>query len=156
MRAHRCGPRCAAGPSARAGSGKFGSGRRNRLGDLLEAGLGGIDQRGTVARARRRRAAAFAQEALDDAVFETVEGDDGEPAAGLQRALGRFEPLLQLVEFGVQMDADRLEGAGRRVALLARAEASARRTIAASSAVRSTGRAATMARAIARARGSSP
>ena len=38
---------------------------------------------------------------------------------GLQRPLGGGEPALELVELGVQMDADRLEGARRRVALLA-------------------------------------
>ena len=57
---------------------------------------------GTVARAGRGSAAAFAEEALHDAVLETVEGDDGEPAAGLERALGGLEPLLELVELGVQ------------------------------------------------------
>ena len=41
---------------------------------------------------------------------------------GLQRAFGRRQPLLELVELGVEMDADRLECAGRRIALLAGAE----------------------------------
>ena len=86
-------------------------------------GSSGSTMHGTVARAGRRSSAAFAEEALHDPVLEAVKGDDGEPAAGLQRALGGGQPLLELVELGVQMDADRLEGAGRRIALLARAEA---------------------------------
>jgi hypothetical protein len=47
---------------------------------------------GTVARTGRRSAAAFAEEALDDPVLEAVEGDDRQPAAGLQRALGGARP----------------------------------------------------------------
>ena len=97
--------------------------RGNRLGDPLERRLVRVDKHRTVARAGRRSSATFAEEALHDPVLETVEGDDGEPAAGLQRALGRFEALLELVELGVEMDPDRLEGAGRRIALLAGAEA---------------------------------
>ena len=38
---------------------------------------------------------------------------------GFSDALGGRKPALELVELGVQMDADRLEGAGRRIALLA-------------------------------------
>ena len=75
-----------------------------------------------MARARRQRPAALFQEALDDAVLEAVEGDDRQPAAGAKHALGGAQALLELVELGVQMDADRLEGAGGGVALLALAE----------------------------------
>jgi hypothetical protein len=76
-----------------------------------------------VARTGRRSPAAFAEEALHDPVFEAVKGDDGQPAAGRKRTLCSFEAFFELVEFGVEMDADRLEGTGRRIALLALAEA---------------------------------
>jgi hypothetical protein len=48
-----------------------------------------------------------------------VEGDDGEPAAGLQDLLGRLEAALQFLELLVEMDPDRLEGARGRILLLA-------------------------------------
>ena len=125
-------------PSASAGSGQLAVGRGKRLGDPLERRLVGIDDRRAMARTGRRAAAALAEEALHDAVLEAVKGDDGEAAAGLQRALGRLEVLLELVEFGVEMNADRLEGAGRGIGLLPWRKPAARRTMAASSAVRST------------------
>jgi len=51
-----------------------------------------------------------------------VEGDYGQTSAGAQRTFGRSQTLFELFELGVQMDADRLEGPGRGIALLARAE----------------------------------
>ena len=75
-----------------------------------------------MTRAGRRSSAPFAEEALHDPVLETVEGDNGEPATGPERALGGGKPVLELVELGVQMNADRLEGAGRGFAVLAGAD----------------------------------
>src|SRR5205814_3071236 len=75
-----------------------------------------------VARTGRRSSAAFAEEALHDSVLEAVEGDHGQASAGAQRTLGRSQAFFELIELGVQMDADRLECAGRRVGLLARTE----------------------------------
>ena len=68
-------------------------------------------------RSGRQVAAALLHEALDDAVLETVEGDHRQPSARPQRALGGAQPGLELVELGVQVDADRLEGARCRVGL---------------------------------------
>ena len=51
-----------------------------------------------------------------------MKGNDGQTSAGLQRALGGFQALLQLFELRVQVDTDRLEGARRGIALLARAK----------------------------------
>ena len=76
-----------------------------------------------MARCLRRASRARAQESLDAAVLERMEGDDGEPAAGLQQRLGGGEAAVELAELVVHGDAQRLEGAGRRidgVALLAR------------------------------------
>src|SRR4029453_15369077 len=71
-----------------------------------------------MARTGGQRAAALLEEALDDAVFEAVESDDGQPAARTEHSLGGAQPLLQLLELGVHMDADRLECAGSRIAFL--------------------------------------
>ena len=46
-----------------------------------------------------------------------MEAHDGQPATGTERALGRFQPVHELPEFVVHRDAQRLEGARRRVAL---------------------------------------
>jgi len=80
------------------------------------------DQR-AVTRTGGGSAAPLAEEALDDPVFEAVEGDDGEPAARLQRALCGFESLFELVELGVQVNPDRLESARGWIALLTGTEA---------------------------------
>jgi hypothetical protein len=72
-----------------------------------------------VARTGRRSSAAFAEKALHDPVFEAVKCDYGQTSAGAQGTFGRSQPLFELVELGIQMDADGLEGARRRVALLA-------------------------------------
>ena len=50
-----------------------------------------------------------------------MEGHDGEPPAGAQQGLGRTQPARQLAELVVHVDADCLEGAGRRVDRVARA-----------------------------------
>ncbi len=65
-----------------------------------------------VARTMRKLSAARGKEALDDAVFERMEGDDDQPAAGLQQPFGSMQRLDQFIELGVHMDAQRLEGAG--------------------------------------------
>ena len=52
---------------------------------------GGASRDGSVA-------AALLEEALHDPVLEAVEGDDGEPAAGLQHLLGRLEPAFELLQ----------------------------------------------------------
>src|SRR5207302_1077717 len=96
--------------------------RGNRLGDPLEGRLLRIDKRRTVARTGRRSSAAFAEEALHDAVLEAVKGDHGQASAGAQRTLGRSQALFELIELGVQMDADRLESPRGRVGLLAGTE----------------------------------
>src|SRR5688572_33053212 len=72
-----------------------------------------------MARSGRKVSAALLEEALHQPVLEAVEGDDGEPAAGLQNLLGRFEPAFELLKLLVEMDPYRLEGAGRRILLLA-------------------------------------
>ena len=78
----------------------------------LEGGLRPLHRIRQVARARRQLAAARGEEALDDPVFQRMEGDDDEAAAGPQQPLGRMQRLDQFVEFAVHMDAQRLEGAG--------------------------------------------
>jgi hypothetical protein len=79
-----------------------------------------VDKLRTVARTGRRSSAAFAEEALHDAILKTVESDDGEPPTGSERALGRLKSLLKLVELGVEVNSDRLKGPRRRIRLLAR------------------------------------
>ena len=64
-----------------------------------------------VARACHR-AGAVGDEALDDAVFQRMERDDDQPAAGLQDALGRKQRARQFAEFVIDEDAQRLEHAG--------------------------------------------
>ena len=78
-----------------------------------------------VARAGRI-AGAVGDEALDDAVLERMEGDHGQPAAGLQHALGRKQRPRQLAELVVDEDAQRLEDARRRMDLVARLAADMR------------------------------
>src|SRR5690606_39197896 len=59
--------------------------------------------------------------ALDDAVFERMEADDGQPPAFAQQTLGCEQPLDQLFELTVHRNAQRLEGArcGMGIAWLA-------------------------------------
>jgi hypothetical protein len=49
-----------------------------------------------------------------------VKGDDCQPPARRQHALGGVQPVLQFVELAVQVDANRLEHLDRRVLVLAR------------------------------------
>ncbi len=64
-------------------------------------------------RSRRRPARSHGQERLHDSVLQRMERHDAEPPAGLQRPLGRHEPVLQLLQFRVHRDTERLEGPRR-------------------------------------------
>ena len=68
----------------------------------------------------RGRPGGLAQEALDDAVLEAVEADHREPSAFAQQHFGRAQAGLELVELGVDVDADRLEAARRGILRRAR------------------------------------
>ena len=59
--------------------------RRDAIGSNVGGATAGLRQ---MARAAGGAAAAIGQEGLDDAVLERVEGDDDQPAAGRQDALG--------------------------------------------------------------------
>ena len=74
----------------------------------------------------RLLAGAVGDEALDDAVLERMEGDDGEPAARLQRPLGGKQRTGELAELIIDEDAQRLEDAGGRVDLVLRIAADMR------------------------------
>ena len=74
----------------------------------------------------RLLAGAVGDEALDDAVLQRMEGDDGQPAAGLQRALGGKQRPGKLAELVVDEDAQRLEDAGGGVDLVLRVAADMR------------------------------
>ncbi len=97
----------------------FGVGRRDRLGGLQGEGR---RRRRLLAGQQARDGAAApgapGEEMLDDAVFQRMEGDDSEPPARPQQALGRLQRAGQLVELLVHRDAQRLEGAGRRMDVL--------------------------------------
>src|SRR3989344_6569908 len=85
----------------------FGLARPGRSGWFLETGgpaLAGIV--GQVTRSCALAAAARLEEALDDAVFQAVEADNGKPPAGGEHRLGRDQALAQLVQLAVHMDAD--------------------------------------------------
>jgi hypothetical protein len=71
----------------------------------------------TVGVAGGASAALTSEEALDDAVFEGVEGEDGEPAVGSEPLDRRGEQALELPEFVVHRDADRLKAARGRMDL---------------------------------------
>src|SRR5436190_23498757 len=73
-----------------------------------------------MARSRGQRTAAGFKEALHDPVLERVEGDDREPPAGREHLLRRSEAAFELAELVVDVDPDRLEGAGRRILLHSR------------------------------------
>jgi len=96
--------------------------RGYRLGDPFERRFVRIDKRGAVARTGRRSSATFAEEAFHNAIFEAVKGDHGQTTAGTQRTLGRGQSLLELVELGVEVDANGLERARRWIAFLAGTE----------------------------------
>ena len=83
--------------------------------------------RAAAARTGRRASAGSScdcalHEALDRAVLERVEADHREPPAGASTSSAPRKPALELPELVVDVHAQRLEGAGRRVlAGLARA-----------------------------------
>ena len=68
-----------------------------------------------MARALLLRCRPFPEEALDQPILQRVEGDDGEPPARRQHALGRRQAARQLAELVVDVDAQRLERARGRV-----------------------------------------
>ena len=96
--ARRCAPPPAAWPSGRGGwpPAPPPTARWAPLNSSSKLGAGAGCHRRRVARARRRAARAHGQEGLHDPVFQRMEGDHAEPAAGLQRALGGGEAGLQL------------------------------------------------------------
>ena len=57
-----------------------------------------------MARDPRRRGAPAGEEPLGDAVLERMEGDDDEPAAGLEQPLGRREPVGELAKLVVEIE----------------------------------------------------
>jgi hypothetical protein len=69
--------------------------------------------------ARQLRAAAHvAQEALDDAVLERVEADHHQAPADGEHRQRRIEQIAKVIELAVDANANRLEGARRRVLVL--------------------------------------
>src|SRR5438874_8615059 len=68
-----------------------------------------------MARAERRAGTARAQEILDAAVLERMEGDHREPATWFEQSLGSGKAALEFAKLVVDRDADRLERAGRRI-----------------------------------------
>ena len=122
-------------------------GRRGRVGGRKVAG------------AAAARPAACGHELLDDAVLEGMEGDDGEPPAGPQDALGAVQRAHQFAEFVVDGDAQGLERRASRDGCRPVPGGSARRRVGelrASSRTAPGAARSTMARATARARRSSP
>ena len=102
-------------------------------------------------------AGAVGEEALDPAVLERVERDRGEAAAGREHLPGLGQRRVDRVELAVDGDPDRLEGAlGGVAAAEPRRRRQPGRTASTSSAVVSSGRRATISRAIERAWRSSP
>ena len=103
-----------------------GLGRRRAHGlarDEAKRRLLPADAHGKIGRARAA-ACLGGEEALDDAVLERVEADDGEPPAGAQRPESRRQRLLERLELLVDDDPERLEDALRRMPV---AEAARRR-----------------------------
>ena len=68
-----------------------------------------------VPRAAHFLAGTLLQEPLHDAIFQRVEGDDHQPAARLQGALGGGKSASQLAQLVIHVDAQRLEGLRRRM-----------------------------------------
>jgi hypothetical protein len=69
-----------------------------------------------MARGAGPRTAALLEEGLDLPVFERVKGNHGERAARREQAFGGAEAAAQFADLVVDVDPDRLKGAGRRVA----------------------------------------
>ena len=113
-----------------------------------------------MARRLGGRGAAAGKKPLGDAVLERMEGDDDEPASGLEQALGGGQASGELAKLIVEIEPERLEGARRRVlglvALAAEHAGDDVGELAGRGDRRFSPRRATMALAIARARRSSP
>src|SRR5690606_26331382 len=81
----------AGGAGARVG-GDLGGGRPDRLAvEQGESGLPPLAFRGEVTRSARSGATAGPEKLLDPPVFERVERDGGEAAAGTQKDFGRLQ-----------------------------------------------------------------
>ena len=111
-------PPPAAAPSSRAGS------RRPRARTAAPASASGSATSGSrpqtqTGKLRRARAAArpLAQEALHDPVLERVEADHREPTARPKHLECRGKARLERLELVVDLDAERLEDALRRMPL---------------------------------------
>src|SRR3546814_7778771 len=63
--------------------------------------------------------AAAAQELLHDPVLKAVESDDRQAAARLQHCFSRLQTAFQLLQFAIEVNADRLKRPRRRVLLVA-------------------------------------
>ena len=59
--------------------------------------------------------AARGEKALGDAVFERMEGDDGEPALRRKQMLGGAQAPRELEKLLIEIEAERLKGPRRRV-----------------------------------------
>ena len=62
--------------------------------------------------------AARGEKALGDAVFERMEGDDGEPAPRLEEMLGGAQAPRKLEQLLIEIETERLKGSGRRMYLI--------------------------------------
>ena len=69
-------------------------------------GVGGYFRK--MAARPRQGAGAPVEEGLHPAVFERMEGDHGETAAGTQHAFAGGETQIELAEFVIDVDAERL------------------------------------------------
>ena len=78
-------------------------------------GLSASRTRRQMARAARLGHRPLAQEVLEQAVLQRMEGDDHQTAARRQHALGGGQPAGQLAQLVVDVDAQRLEGARCRM-----------------------------------------
>src|SRR3546814_1222900 len=65
--------------------------------------------------------AAAAQELLHDPVLKAVESDDRQAAARLQHCFSRLQTAFQLLQFAIEVNADRLKRPRRPVLLVASA-----------------------------------
>src|SRR6478735_7199824 len=68
-----------------------------------------------MARGAGGRYASRREKALGDTVLERMEGDDGKPALGFQQMLGGAQAASELEQLIIEIEAERLEGARRRV-----------------------------------------
>ena len=140
-RARRCARRHAAWPSGRADWRPVSAwlGRTGAVEQQLEGGRRTRLRGRPVARAGGQTARALGQVALHDPVLEGVEGDDHQPSARRQDALGRVEARFEFRQFLVHGDAQGLEGARGWMDRRAARPPTARSTTSARSSVRSNG-----------------